>query len=469
MLIRNAEILGRPADLRCRAGRITEIAPAIQAEPGETEIDARGGALVPGLHDHHVHLLALAAGFASIPCGPPEVESHATFARVLADARPVSGWIRGTGYFESVAGPLDRKGLDALQPRHPLRIQHRSGSMWFLNSAAIRRLDLDAGPRLPGIERDRRGRATGRLFRMDDWLRKRLPIHATPDLRPVGRRLASFGVTRLTDATPSNGATELDLFRRAQAEGALPQRLRLMGDLSLPIGAPSAFLEVAEYKILLDEPSLPDLEELTRRIAVAHEHERTVALHAVTRTEIHFALAALEAAGPLPGDRLEHASVAPIEARNTIQRLGIRIVTQPHFISERGDAYLASVSSRDLPHLYLLRSWLEAGVRVHAGTDAPFGGADPWLAMRAATKRRTRSGGILGIGERVEAEAALALFSEAPSSAAMEGTAAGALRVGRIADLCLLDAPWKDVREDLAGDHVALTVCDGEIIWRRGP
>ncbi len=466
MLIRDAEILGEPRDLRCRKGTIVEISSTIRPERGETEIDARGGALLPGLHDHHIHLLALAAGFDSIACGPPEVESHEELSRALGSARPIAGWLRGTGYFESVAGPLDRDRLDALHARHPLRIQHRSGSMWFLNSAAIQRLELDSGPRLPGIERDRKGRATGRLFRMDAWLRNRLPSRAVPDLSSVGTRLARLGVTRLTDATPTNGRNELALFRKAQAEGELPQRLRLMGDLSLSIRDTSDSLEVAEHKILLDESDLPDLGELTERISTAHEAERAVALHAVTRTEIHFALAALEAAGVRPGDRIEHASVSTVEARDTIRRLGIRVVTQPNFIVERGDAYRMDVPVRDLPHLYLLRSWLDAGVPLAAGTDAPFGRADPWLAMRAATTRRTRSGEPLGIGERVEAETAIALFSDAAAARTANTTP---LRPGRVADLCLLDAPWKDVREDLAGDHVAMTLCRGGIIWNRDP
>ena len=48
-----------------------------------------------------------------------------------------SGWLRGVAYHESVAGPLDRDRLDAWVADRPLRVQHRSGALWMLNSAGI--------------------------------------------------------------------------------------------------------------------------------------------------------------------------------------------------------------------------------------------------------------------------------------------------------------------------------------------
>jgi predicted amidohydrolase YtcJ len=488
MLISNAEVAGRRVSLRSQDGLITEIADRIPAHSGEQEIDARGGVLLPGLHDHHLHLFSLAAQWASVACGPPAVESREALAAALRRAKPVSGWLRGTGYFESVAGELDRHQLDALGIESPLRIQHRSGSMWFLNSRAIEALDLDRihsdsppnnltnSP--TGIERDASGRATGRLFRADEWLRERLPSRSPPDLSAVGSFLARCGVTQVTDATPSNSAIEATLFRAAQRSGALPQRLRMMGDLSLSSIEEDEGFEIGEFKILLDEPALPELDELVSSIRTAHADERCIAVHTVTRTEIHFALAALGLAGTRHGDRLEHASVAPSEALDLVRRLGLSIVTQPNFVSERGDAYREHVAARDLTCLYRVRSWLEAGVPLAAGTDAPFGDPDPWRAMRAAIARRTESGACLGRDEIVSPETALRLFvdgfshsAEAPSETASTGSESAAalafrnLAVGQRADFCLLDTPWREARQALSRDRVALTIRAGRIIW----
>ncbi|MFP6656499.1 MAG: amidohydrolase family protein [Myxococcota bacterium] len=479
LLIINAEVAGRNISVRCRDGVITELADRIVAGAGEEEIDAQGGALIPGLHDHHAHLFSLAADFASVPCGPPAIQSQEALSDSLHRAKPISGWLRGTGYFESVAGDLDRHRLDALGPDLPLRIQHRSGSMWFLNSRAIEALGLDRGCAgdHPGVERDAKGRVTGRFFRADDWLRQQRPATTVPDLRAVGSFLASCGVTRVTDATPANGKTELSHFRHAQRIGALPQRLRIMGDLSLSSEVSDEWLEIAEFKIIIDEPTLPKLDDLISSIKAAHEAGRGVAIHSVTRTEIHFALAALEAAGARTGDRLEHASVTPDAALGLAHQMGLSIVTQPNFVSERGDAYIENVDARDRGCLYRVRSWLEAGVPLAAGTDAPFGDPDPWRAIRAAVNRQTETGVCLGPDEIISPESALGLFSDGflisnrfskvvqhePTDGINETPRS--LTIGQRADLCLLNAPWREVRKLLTRDCVAATFCDGRIIW----
>jgi predicted amidohydrolase YtcJ len=492
LLIRDAEINGRRTSLRCKNGFVVEIADRIKALAGEEEIDARGGALLPGLHDHHLHLLSLAAQLASLNCGPPQVRSRDALTRALCEATPSGGWIRGTGYFESVAGPLDRISLDAIRADVPIRIQHRSGSMWFLNSRALEVLqrdgqagtkDLDSmedgAGRAPGadnpaenIERDAKGQATGRLFRADAWLRQQLPVSTAPDLAVVGAQLARYGVTRVTDATPFTGLAEAKLFRAAQQSRALPQRLRLMGGLALSSFPEDDWLAIAEFKVMLDEPALPDFDQLTHSVKAAHAAGRRVAMHTVTRTEVHFALAAYDAAGALRGDRLEHASVAPDEAVELAHQLGISIVTQPNFISERGDDYRESVDTKDLPILYRVQSWRAANVTVAAGTDAPFGDPDPWRAMRAAVTRQTASGACLGASERVSPEIALNLFRDEIVDAGKSGNAAnspfGSVLLGQKADLCLLNSAWREAREDLSSERVVTTLCAGNIIWREG-
>ena len=478
MLIRGAEVGGQIVDVRCTDGRVTEIGQGQTPRAGEEILEAHGGALLPGLHDHHIHLHALAAALASVRCGPPEVEDREALAQALAAPPDARGWLRGTGYFESVAGPLDRFVLDRFRDDIPVRVQHRSGAMWFLNSRALEALGVEdrtgtgrthGEEEVATIERDGRGRATGRLFRADGWLRQRLPSAAAPDLGLVGRRLAGYGVTTITDATATNGADERARFRAAQASGALPQRLLMMG--ALEAGGPTeegdSMLRVDAHKIMLDEPALPNLDRLVETLRRSHEAGRPVAIHTVTRAEIHFALAALESAGSLDGDRLEHASIAPCEAIEMVKQLGLTIVTQPNFVAERGDAYQVNVDERDRPHLYRVKSWLDAGVRLGGGTDAPFGHPDPWRAMRAAVERRTPTGNTLGKAECVSPETAFALFlpefSRAPQRT---GEAPPAVGLGSPADLCLLERPWRQARLNLSSEYVSATLRGGALIYK---
>src|SRR5438270_2869073 len=129
VVIRGAEVHGARCDVRIVDGRIAAIAANVHPDAADRVVDAGGGALIPGLHDHHLHLLAMAAAADSTPVGPPAVAGPAAFAAALraADRRlALGGWLRATGYHESVAGPLDRAALDALLPDRPARVQHRS-------------------------------------------------------------------------------------------------------------------------------------------------------------------------------------------------------------------------------------------------------------------------------------------------------------------------------------------------------
>jgi len=459
VLIRRAEIEGRICDVCIAHGRIMAIAERIAPHAGEATIDAGGGALLPGLHDHHIHLLALAAALESVACGPPSVVDRTGLATALRMAP--GGFLRGVGYHESVAGPLDRVELDVIAPDRPARIQHRSGALWMLNSQAIDRLKLDHGTDTPGVERDAAGRATGRLFRLDSWLRARLTPASAPDLAPVGRLLARAGITGVTDATADTDSHALGLLEAGVASGLLPQRLAVMGGAELP---PAVHPDVvrAQVKLVLDEGALPSFEALRTAIVAAHAHERGVAIHCVGRAELVLAATVLADAGLRADDRLEHASVAPPELVELVAKTGALVVTQPHFLEERGDDYLREVEASDVPWLYRGRAWLDAGVRLAGGSDAPFGTPDPWQAIRAAVFRRTRAGVPIGEAEGLSPERALALFL---GSLDNPGGPPRRVALGEPADLCLLDRSWRSAREEPSSAYVRATWLAGRLVY----
>ena len=463
VLIRRAELApGRVEDVRIAGDRIGAIGPGLAPLPGDDIVEAGGAALLPGLHDHHLHLPALAAALRSLRCGPPDVRSTDELAARLVAAdhspEPDDAWLRGFGYHESVAGEIDRAWLDAYVSRRPVRIQHRSGRLWIMNSRALEQLGDDCAD--APLERVA-GRATGRLYDGDDWLRRRLRGE-WPDLGAASARLASRGVTGLTEATPGNDLDRFEHLRLAQERDELRQNVLVMGDDTLAGATAAARLRAGPLKIHLHETAMPDFDGLVARVRAAHAQARAVAVHCVTRAELLFTLAVLEAAGPLRGDRIEHASVAPPETLPLLRGLGLTVVTQPHFIRERGDAYRSEVDADDRPWLYRLRGFLDAGIPLAAGSDAPFGDADPWRAMQAAVDRRTGSGAVCGPAEALTPEQALALYC---GDALEPGGAPRRVAVGAPADLCLLDRPWRTARADLAAVRVRLTLASGRAIW----
>ena len=208
----------------------------------------------------------------------------------------------------------------------------------------------------------------------------------------------------------------------------------------------------------------PDLAALASGFETAHREGRPVAVHCVSRTGIVVVLAAWHEAGARPGDRIEHGAVIPRELMDEIRDLGLLVVTQPNFVFERGDQYLTDVEPHDLPHLWRCRSLLDHGIAVAGGTDAPFGHPDPWRAIAAAGRRRTRDGSELGPDERLPPRTALELYL---------GRASFPMVIRRITpgertDLCLLDRPLDDALSNPTA-AVRATIGRAGVKWRDAP
>lgn len=453
MLIRRAELEGGGiADVRIERGLVAAIG-RLDARPAEPVLDAGGGLLLPGLHDHHIHVAALAASLSSIHCGPPDVLDRDTFAARLQ--APGRGWLRATGYHESVAGMLDAAALDRIVADRPVRVQHRSGRVWFLNSVALDTLLFNNAPP-HGLERNG-DRYTGRLFDADEWLQRSLGSDP-PSFAQVGAMLSRWGVTGLTEMSPRNGPTIARHFIQETANHSLPQRVLLAGSLDLATLDTSERVLLGPAKLHLHESALPSLQEAVAFIHRAHEQFRNVAIHCASEVELIFALAACKDAGTAAGDRIEHASVAADFAVAEIAHAALAVVSQPHFIWERGDRYLVDVDASSRPFLYRLRAFHDASITLAAGSDAPFGGCNPWASMAAAVSRQTQGGALIGESEALTPEQALDLYLSEPRALNRRRR----VSVGAPADLCLLDRSWAAARNALSSVQVRATLIDGQ-------
>lgn len=460
LLVRGAEINGEAAlDCRIHDGRIAEIGRALRPASHELTLNAGGGALIPGLADHHIHLTALAAWRASLDLTDVPASRLADTLRTAAP--DAAGWVRAVGYDDLSHGELDRERIDTWQPDMPIRVQHRSGGLWVLNSAA---LDLVAAETAshPGIERDPTGRATGRIWRADDLLRARIP-NPRPSLRSIGHELAGYGITHLSDATPDSDGTVTRLLTDAVDSGDIPQHVAIMG--TAPPHSPRPRLTTGPVKLIVDDHQPPDLDDLAERVRAAHASGRPVAVHCITRQALALTLAALDKAGGRNGDRIEHGAVTDLATAGLLAERRIRVVTQPTLVARRGDSYLRHVDEADLPDLWRYGSLLAAGVSVVPSSDAPYGDPDPWTGLRAAASRHTPSGHVLGEGERVPVDVALTGMQ---STLDDPGGPSRLVRPGAPADLALLEVPLADALHDPDASRVRATVINGHIAWERG-
>ena len=171
-------------------------------------------------------------------------------------------------------------------------------------------------------------------------------------------------------------------------------------------------------------------------------------------------MSAMRAAGTHPQDRIEHAAMVPDDSVSELKGLDVTVVTQPNFVAERGDQYLTDVPAAEHRELWRVASLLKAGVKVALSTDMPFGDGDPWASMRAAVRRTTASGAVLGADECVSAREALTMFLGTSS----KPTDVRTIAPGQPGDLCVLAAPPAEVLSQLDSGMVAATVVAGEVV-----
>jgi len=136
-------------------------------------------------------------------------------------------------------------------------------------------------------------------------------------------------------------------------------------------------------------------------------------------------------------------------------------VTQPGFVTERGDRYLAEVPVDEQAGLYRIASLRRAGVAVAASSDAPYSAPDPWAGMRAAAERRTRGGASLGPAEAVDPATALSLYLGEFARPARRRR----VTPGVAADLCLLAVPLAEALHALDAGLVAATLVAGRVVF----
>lgn len=441
IVIRNVRPWGGEAtDVAIVDGVVSAVGSGLPG--GTAEIEGKGDLLLPGLHDHHLHILALAARKRSV--GLAGLVRQDDVCAALRSAPP-GPCVRAVDYDERAAGVPDRHVLDRWVADRPLRLADRTGALRVLNSAALAMIGDRQWP--PGCERGANGEPTGRFWREDQWLASALPS-APPELAELGSELVAMGLTGLTDAGARNGPAEAALLA-----GALPQRLVMMGSEELEAGKGYV---LGPLKLLLDEREPPEPDALANRIRWARDERRAVAAHCVTEGELALYLAALElAGGARAGDRIEHGGMIPATFVPTIAEAGLMVVTNPAFLHDRGDRYRATVKQDRWPELYPAAGLARAGIGLLAGSDAPYASVDPWLGMRSARDRLTASGEIIGPDERLDALAALQLYCS------------GQIEAGTPADLILCKGKLSDVLAELSADRVRLTMIAGNMVFSR--
>jgi predicted amidohydrolase YtcJ len=466
---------------------------------GTRVIDCQGRTIVPGFNDAHCHPLALATGLLCVDCRPTSVGSIGDIqTRIREQAGRVAEgtWIKAVGYNEFYLAEKrhpTRWDLDEADPRHPVKLAHRTGHACVLNSLALRLAGISSETSEPPgglIERDlETGEPNGVLVGMNEQVEKAMPMVSEEEKERgmifANQEFLSQGITSIQDASWTDSLNRWKTFRELQERGTLQTRVSMMiGADALPQLRDGSFgpvddefrLRLGSIKILIDEVSgalNPSQDDINRLVQGAHEASLQVAIHCVEETTVEAAIIALEKAlGQAPKldhrHRLEHCSVCPPDLVQRLKSLGAMVVTQPLFLYYGAERYLETVPPEQLKYLYPVGSWVENGITVAAGSDTPIVPLDTLGGIYAAVARRAQMGQLLGPDQSVSGQRALQMNTLAGAYASFEEGVKGSISPGKLADIVVLsDDPSRVSFESLKDIKVLMTVIDGQVVWER--
>jgi predicted amidohydrolase YtcJ len=461
-------------------------------------IDCRGKTVVPGFNDAHCHIYGFLRKLAGIDLGPPRVSSIADIkaaVRKRAKDTPSGHWITGTDYNEFYLAEKrhpNRRDLDEAAPEHPVALVHRSLHACVLNSLGLEMAGITSQtPEPPGavIERELdSGQPNGLLFEMVGYIRGQvLPPLSDEELSGgmalANRHYLSLGITSLQEASANNDYARWQLFKGLKDSGRLKSRLSMMlcfdalaqfKERGLAFGGGDEQLRLGGVKILVTETTgnlQPPPEELNRQALESHRAGFQLAIHCIEPETVAAAISALEYVGsqpPIEGrrHRLEHCSECPPELLMRLTKLKAMVVTQPPFIYQSGERYIATVPPERQRWLYRIKSFLDSGLVVAGSSDSPIAPDNPLLGIYAAVTRRAETGQALLPEEAVSAGQALAMYTVNAAYASFEEDIKGSIAPGRLADMAIITAdPLKAPPEQLKDIKVEMTILDGKVVW----
>ena len=473
--------------------RVLAVGSAAECEavagPGTRRVALGGRAIVPGLIDSHLHLLAFALRLEQVDlAGAASLDEAVARVSVGAASLPEGEWLLGGGWDANVwHRPPTRADLDAVAPRQPALLASKDCHSLWLNSEALRRAGIGAASENPAggeIVRDAAGEPTGVLL-------ENATHAAWSAVEPPSPERIESCLTPALRLAASKGLTGVQTFEGADVFGAL-QRLARRGPLDCRVcchlakgnlddarhlgietGFGNEWVRFGSLKLFLDgalgsqtahmlEPyvggaslGIPTLEpdEYRDLVAEAARAGLATAVHAIGDAANRVALDGLEAtadvwrsAGLRP--RIEHVQLLHPADVARLGRLGVIASMQPsHAPSDWmvADRYWGERSRFG----YAWRGVLEAGAVLAFGSDCPVEPIDPLPGLHAAVTRQTPAGEPAGgwyPAERLSAREALHAFTWGAAYSSGEEHIKGTLGVGKLADLVVLS------EDPLAGD-----------------
>ena len=490
-------------------------------------IDLAGAAVLPGLHDLHVH--PMGAGLMQVQCLFPQGSTREQIAAAVeacAAQRANGEWIVGGQWDAASFGsePMDRAVLDAAAPNNPVALVDISAHSLWVSSSALELAGITAGtPNPPGgiIERDADGRLTGVLRESAGGLVRRLIPPTTPDQALLALRwsldlMLSYGVTSFTDAIADE--MTLKAYAALADQGHLKQRVRacmMWGGAAFGAadsGTPSqvdfrnlyARERVSPTCIKLALDGVPTDGHTAAMVdpyedgAEGGEREKgllmvppatlnalvteldgqgfTVKMHAAGDGAVRAGLDAIEAARRANGfsgqlHEVSHNSFVQTSDIRRARDIAATFEMSPYIwypnpiIPDIAKAVGEQRMQRWIP----VKDAIDAGALVVAGSDwSVVPSVNPWIAIETLVTRQAPGGEgePLGESQRITLEQAFELFTVNAVRQLGTRSRLGTIERGMLADLVVVDRnPFEIPITEVHAIEVLMTLIEGEVVY----
>jgi predicted amidohydrolase YtcJ len=495
--------------------------------PHTRVIDLHGAAVLPGLHDMHVH--PMGAGLAALACtfaqgsGPAVVEKA---VQQCAAKHAKGEWITGGQWDAASFGttPLNRQFLDHAAPNNPVVLTDISGHSVWANSQALRLAGITAAtPNPPGgvIEKNAKGEPTGVLREAGAALVRGVvpPSSAEQNAQALKSSLdlmLSYGITSLTDAVVDDSI--LKAYATLADQGALKQRVKgcLVWSRARPGSADPRqpdYIELRNLymrerfspsciKIFLDGvPTDGHTAAMVEPYADAKADDPrangilmvppaalkaalidfdakgfTVKMHAAGDAAVREGLDAIEAARKANGfsgqlHEVGHDSFVQMSDIRRARSIAATFEMSPYIwypnpiIPDIAKAVGPERMQRWIP----VKDAIDSGALVVPGSDwSVVPSVNPWLAIETLVTRQKPGGGgdTLGAAEKITLRQAIDLFTINSAREMGNRLKVGTLERGMLADLVVLDRnPFKVPITQVHDTKVKMAMINGEIVY----
>lgn len=518
---------GIVAALAIRDGRIlaagTDAELSSCASARTKTIDLRGATVLPGLIDVHTHTMEWAEGILrdQLDLTYPKVRSIAdivALVRERAAKTPKGQWISGAGWDDAKFTEhryINRRDLDAVAPENPVYLDHVSGHLIAVNSAALKLAGItrDTPDPVGGvIEKDSAGEPTGILKDTAMTMAGDLLPPDPPDIymraaKLISERALAVGLTTIHDIFIS--PDEIRGYQQAYARGWLKLRVQMsprigsiedaeslaklgvhtgFGDDTLKFGAAKMFAdggmgartiaiypppvagEPQNFGVLRWKP-----EDMHKAHLIAARAGWQLETHAIGDRAIDEVLdsyAAVMKELDLKDARFRivHAGISTPAIQKRFAELHIVVDGNPPFVYWIG-SWFKKYGPERVRWSYPAKSYIANGVIEAAGSDVPVTPLTPWWGIWAAVARKDlATGEVLAPEERVTIAEALRLYTCNGAYAGFEEKSKGSLEPGKLADFIVVDRDVLSVPTDELKDvQVRETYVGGALVFQAKP